>query len=109
MPKALVVGMTEEQFWESNPRKMKPYMDAFKQQEMMIDTHNWRLGIYIQSAVSSVLSKHGRYIDKPLLQKAEDDRIMDASELREDEIEAAQRRLMMTMGLPKALLDDMGS
>ena len=101
--------MTEEQFWESNPRKMKPYMDAYKQKELMIDAHNWRLGMYIQSAVASVFSKHGRYVDKPFLQKQEDDRIMDASELTEDEIEAAQRKLMMTMGLPKALLDDMGS
>lgn len=101
--------MTEEMFWVSNPRKMKPYMEAFKQREILNDVNSWRLGQYIQAAIASVFSKHSKYPEKPILQKAEDERIIDASELTQDEIEEAQRKVMMSMGLPKAFLDDMGS
>lgn len=30
LPQALVLGMTEEEFWHSNPRKLKAYVEAEK-------------------------------------------------------------------------------
>lgn len=108
LPKALTIGMTEEQFWETNPRKMKPYSEAFKQRQMIADTNNWTLGLYIKSAFVAAMDKRGKYPDKPYLQDVEDKRII-TEELNESEQEIARRKMMLSMGIPKALLDEMGS
>lgn len=31
LPQALKLGMTEDQFWRSNPRKLKPYIKAYEE------------------------------------------------------------------------------
>lgn len=105
LPKALLIGMTEKQFWETNPRKMKAYSEAYKLKRMEIDENNWMLGMYIRSAITSALDKRGRYPDKPHLQEIEENRVIDGSQMSEEEQEAARRKIMMSMGLPTALLD----
>lgn len=98
LPKALVMGMTEEYFWESNPRKMKPYIEAYKQKELLNDTNNWMLGQYIRSAIASSLDKKNKYPEKPHLQEIEDNRIIDGSQMSEEEQELARQRIMKSMG-----------
>ena len=41
LPYALMLGMTEEQFWHSNPKLMKPYVKAheLKVEEMDRQAH----------------------------------------------------------------------
>ena len=104
LPKALMIGMREEQFWETNPRKMKPYSEAFKQKRLIQDEDDWKLGLYIKAAIGSALDKRNKYLDKPIMQEAEDNRVI-TDTLSEEEQEAARRKMMMSMGLPKALLD----
>lgn len=75
---------------------------------MIADANNWTLGMYIRSAIVSAMDKRGKYPDKPLMEEAEDKRII-TDTLTEDEQEAARRKMMLSMGLPKALLDEAGS
>lgn len=68
LPLALSFGMSEEQFWNSNPRLMKPYIKAHELKTEQQDTLNWFLGQYIMSAIGVVLSdkKHNvKYVEKP--------------------------------------------
>ena len=103
---ALLMGMTEELFWQSNPKRMKTYIDAYKERQLIQDNNNWSLGLYIKAAIASAMDKHNKYPEKSFLQEAEDNRVVERKDLTEDETELARRRMMMQMGLPKALLDE---
>lgn len=105
LPKALILGMTEEQFWASNPKTMKPYITAYKERERIIDSNNWSLGMYIRSAIMSALDKRSHYPDKPFLEEAEEKRIIDGSNMSEEEQEIARRKIMKNMGLPTSFMD----
>ncbi len=99
--------MTEAEFWSSNPTKMQPYIEAYKERQLITDSESWTLGLYIKSAIASALDKRNKYPDKPYMQKMEDERIV--TNLDENEIEVARRQMMLSMGLPISMLDETGS
>lgn len=89
LPQALAIGMTEDIFWKSNPRKIKAYTKAYKIKMQMQDEVIWlSCGNYIYSAVS-VAVEHclagkkakSEYIKDPVLKN-----ILDKENLTEDEI-----------------------
>lgn len=98
MPKALVLGMTEAQFWESNPRKMKAYSEAFKQRQKIEDANNWSLGIYIKSAIASALDSKNKYPEKPYFEQVEDNEYIDASEWTEEQKQEYRMKLFGYLG-----------
>lgn len=98
LPKALLVGMSEDRFWESNPKTLKPYIEAFKQRSMKDDSDNWMLGQYIRLAIGSALDKKCKYPEKPMMQDMEDRRIIDGSNLSEDEQAIARMKIMKSLG-----------
>lgn len=55
LPRALVIGMTEEQFWNANPVIMKPYIDAYNMKnEYELQRANlisYIQGIYVKDAL----------------------------------------------------------
>lgn len=84
MPYALVLGLSEDAFWDSSPKMLEPYEKAHEMREEMFDTHLWRLGQYVGSAVSCILAdkKHNvKYVEKPFLtQMREEEAIRNMSE-----------------------------
>ena len=72
--------MTEEQFWASNPKKMKPYSEAKILWRKEVDEISYYMGIYTMNAFGVVLanafSKKGtskaEYYEKPIFDMAED-------------------------------------
>jgi len=50
-----MIGMSEEEFWHSNPRKMKPHVEAFnmakKQKAEEQNSYNYMLGRYFVDAL----------------------------------------------------------
>ena len=98
LPKALLIGMNEEQFWETNPRKMKPYSEAFKQRQMMKDNEDWRLGLYIKAAIASSFNNKNKYPEKPMLEEAEDREYIDASDWTEEQKEEYRMKLFGYLG-----------
>lgn len=111
MPYALVYGMTEEEFWKSNPRKMKAHQKAYELRIKKQDEMNWYLGMYVQKAVL-VAVEHclcgkdakSEYFKNPLMQPERE------SENRDPEsneiiavIEMKKRiRLLEISGLPES-------
>lgn len=64
--------MSEQQFWEANPRIIKVWEKAFREQENHKNFMNYVLGGYVYSAVSVAVGKalngkkyKGEYPDKP--------------------------------------------
>lgn len=77
MPYALSIGIDEKTFWTLNPRKIKPYQKAHKLRLEERDAELWRMGIYVQSAVTVAVEHNlagrkarSKYIEKPLLEDA---------------------------------------
>lgn len=111
MPYALVYGMTEEEFWKSNPRKMKAHQKAYELRIKKQDEMNWYLGMYVQKSVL-VAVEHclfgkdakSEYFKNPLMQPERE------SENRDPEsneiiavIEMKKRiRLLEISGLPES-------
>lgn len=66
-------GMTEEQFWQANPRIIKVWAEAWKMEEnRKNEMMHMYVGNYVLSAlavaISGALSKnsHAKYIDRPV-------------------------------------------
>ena len=100
----LAIGVSEQIFWTLNPTKLKPYIEGKRKKDIEQDYFNWMLGAYIKSSVLSALDKRNKYPDKPYLEKAEDERIIDGSELSEAEQEIERRKVMAAMGFDMSML-----
>lgn len=100
----MALGVTEDVFWTLNPTKIKPYIEAKRKREIDRDYSNWMLGAYIKSSIASALDKHNKYPDKPYMEKAEEERIIDGSQLSEAEQEIERHKLLMAMGFNMDLL-----
>lgn len=49
------MGYTYWEFWEMNPRILKPLVEGYRLRKKSIDENNWILGGYVYSAVSLAL------------------------------------------------------
>ena len=101
---ALEIGISEEQFWRMNPRKLRPYVEAekgkyenrMKEQEMVAHMHN----LYTARAIGSCFSKNSKYPDK-LLNIFDFDKENDG-ELSENEIKRQREALMLNLQIMQA-------
>lgn len=82
LPYALLIGVPYETFWSLNPRKLKPFEEAYKLREQKKDEEMWRMGMYVCNAVAVAVEHNlagnkaqSEYYKKPLLvmQKEEND------------------------------------
>lgn len=83
----LVSGVTEEQFWDGNPRTLKPYKKAYdirtKERMQELDYSAWLFGLYNLRAVEVPIAHFGaglsgktsdiKYHDKPISQQPKQD------------------------------------
>lgn len=72
-------GFSVEDIDWSCPTDLDPYAKAYKSEKHMQDAEMWRMGLYIQSAVSvavehNLVGRKGtsKYIEKPILQDIEE-------------------------------------
>ena len=101
----LAIGVSESIFWTLNPVKLKPYIEGKRKKDIEQDYFNWMLGAYIKSSVLSALDKRNKYPEKPYLEKAEEERIIDGSELSEEEKEIERRKIMAMMGFDTSMME----
>lgn len=52
----------------SCPKELEAYEKAYKILSNKKDIENWQLGQYISASIGSVLSKKGKYPNKPMFQ-----------------------------------------
>ena len=66
----MAIGMTYEQFWYGDPWMVKTFEKAHELKKDILNQQMWLQGLYIQSAVQSVvgtaLGKRTEYIKQPL-------------------------------------------
>ena len=60
-----MIGVNYELFWTLDPHSLSPFVKAFELQNNHNDVQSWRLGMYIQSAIASVLDKKVKYPEEP--------------------------------------------
>ena len=73
LPNALVYGITESEFWGMNPKRLKPYKEAYRLELKEKDENAWMQGIYFQQALLATIGNMFRgknakaftYPDKP--------------------------------------------
>ena len=73
-PTYLVMGMTDEQFWDGDPYLATAYRSAYKLKRQEENENAWLQGVYFCDAISVCLSnafsksgsKKHTYIDKPI-------------------------------------------
>lgn len=52
----MLIGVSEERFWSSNPRKLNPYTELYFKKQVEIDRIAHRMGAYIYEAFSIVMN-----------------------------------------------------
>lgn len=65
--------MSKEEFFDSTPVELQPYLDAHNMEARRLDTQMWQMGIYVLNAVSVAVSRaisgrksHADYMSKPM-------------------------------------------
>ena len=77
LPYALAIGVSYETFWTLNPRLLKPFVEAYKHKQKILDEQMWLMGIYVHEAVGIVLgnafakkgAKKLEYLKEPLMKR----------------------------------------
>lgn len=96
----MMMGMTEEQFWHSNPRKLIPYSIVYERRQFQIDRWMHAMGAYVYEAVGTVManafSKHSNksYRDKPHMAE-EEERLRNERMTEEEKIEKVEEIFAM--------------
>ena len=105
LPTYMVIGVSEEKFWDSTPEELKPYLKAYELKKKEKDNDMWQMGIYVMSAVQAVVQKSlfGRkskaeYLKEPLSNKAQEkDKVLTESDKKNE-----REKLLMTLKLMQA-------
>lgn len=71
---ALSIGVSYDVFWKLTPRKLEPFIEAFKQKsEFEANSFRertnfaaWLQGIYFAHAIAANFSQNARYFDEPI-------------------------------------------
>lgn len=73
MPDLMLMGVSEEKFWNSTVRQLRPYGLVYERKQFEIDRISHQMGAYVYEAVATALanafSKYSNhtYRDKPYL------------------------------------------
>lgn len=85
-----MMGVSEEKFWEMNPRMLRPYQRADEIRRERNNFNAWLSGLYTWNALQSALSglgkksKRGEYLKEPI-------------PITEHEVQEVERRKMLRM------------
>lgn len=65
----MLIHVPYDVFWHLNPRKLKPFEEAYKMEmdsrQNATNLNAWLTGVYVQNAIASVFSKGAKYPQKP--------------------------------------------
>lgn len=79
---ALTIGVDYQTFWTLTPKKLAPFVEAFKQKQKhaaqefreKANFSAWLQGVYIARAIAVNFAKNTSYFDQPIaLSKSEDE------------------------------------
>lgn len=90
MPNALAIGISYELFWHLNPRKIKPFYEAYKIQMKSLEYRKWIEGIYTARAIASNFGE--KFPEEPL-----EFYNFDEQELSEQKIKEERKKLIESL------------
>lgn len=72
---ALTIGVDYQTFWTLNPRKLTPFVEAYKQKQEYAarefrekaNFSAWLQGVYIARAIAVNFAKNASYFDQPIM------------------------------------------
>lgn len=116
-PNAFSIGIHMEEFKHLTPKKLEYCLKGFCIEQKRKDEEMWRMGLYVQSAVSTAVERNlagkkakSEYIKEPLLSKSFENEGLTEKEVQEKEIKKAilteQRYMAMAInkGLPETII-----
>jgi len=94
LPIATRYGVPYAAFWDMNPKRLKPWQDAFNEKveadALLVDYSAWRNGIYVLLAIGAAIDgKKSPYPEKALLAAEKEKQTIKEQEHR-DEMAAAR-------------------
>lgn len=79
LPYALTIGVPYETAMSLNPKKLEPFIEAYKNKRKLMDELMWMMGMYIEDAVMVAVEKNlagkkakSKYFEKPLMEMQEE-------------------------------------
>ena len=80
----MAIGIDYNTFWQLNPKKLEPFIEAFKtkqkQEQEQINIAAWLNGLYIQQAIAACFSKGVKYPEKPFSLDKDESKEIDVKE-----------------------------
>ena len=101
----LSIGVSRQEFEDSYPKDLECYVKAEEMRRRRRDAEAWEQGYYNLSAVTTAISRvlngkksHAKYLEEPLLEKAQAE-LKSAKEdgLTEDQKKLQRDRLLMSL------------
>lgn len=109
LPLYLSIGVSKEEFMDSTPAELKPYLEAEKIRQKRKDAELWQAGIYETSATftavaNALMGKKSKaeYLKKPLLESAEEEKRKQEGILSEEEKKKQRNALLASLQLMQA-------
>lgn len=75
-PLYMAMGMSYDEFWHSTADELKATRKAYEYKKKIEDEKEWRLGIYVNNAIGSVIDKHFKYPTQPFSWEQEEKKSM---------------------------------
>ncbi|PJJ27837.1 hypothetical protein [Lacrimispora celerecrescens] len=75
MPEALNMGVPYDLFWRLNPRKLLPFVEAYRRKQQQRSDEMWLMGQYVASALDATVCNampfikrkwRGKYFEEPI-------------------------------------------
>ena len=99
LPQYLAIGVSEERIFDGTPNDLKPYMDAYKLKQEILDENMWRSNMYTLNAVYVAISmafsgkkSKAKYMEKPILQEEKEKKKEEA--LTEEEAKKQRENIL---------------
>ena len=94
--------MPYELFWHLNPRKLKPFKEAYQKRLEVEEYARWQNGLYVMRAVGACFG--GQYPEQPFGMEREKNGYLDDAEdeeenYTEEEIVRAREALVMSLSI----------
>lgn len=107
LPLYLSIGVSKEEFMDSTPTELRPYLEAEKIRQQRKDAEMWQSGIYTTSATYTAVAmalmgkkSKAKYFEKPLLEEKREEK--KSNTISENEKKKQRDALLTSLQLMQA-------
>lgn len=100
------IGVTKDEFFDSTPYDLEPYVESFKMRQRIVDQNAWQHNMYTYSAVTTAIDRalngkkaRSKYFEKPMSETAIEN---NEDLITEDEITKQRKQLLAKLQIMQA-------